>query len=333
MKAFTDQDLLEFFSAAARDYDVRVPIRLQDGTRALGTPEEGTLSLCGGPLPQKITAAFFPQFEAIMSGDSNRLQMQPPVAKPLFVAGWTAADLDCLEFVDEFFGAYYRDTVYFNKRDGAVIIGVTGWCGDNGEFQRIAGGQCDFELIGTEQRYVAIPYSDRGRGLVSAIPGGRKIEDSILDELVEKSSGLADDDQRVLQAASRLLLDGKVPEVFWQRIANRCIACTACNLACPTCTCFDVFDLATVDSGVSRWRLWDSCQLDGFAREASGCNPMGEERLRTQRRIHHKLAADVIRWGHITCYLCGRCDKVCPTGIGMTAVCREMVQEYGKDEI
>jgi L-lactate utilization protein LutB len=67
-------------------------------------------------------------------------------------------------------------------------------------------------------------------------------------------------------------------------------------------------------------------------REASGHNPMGEERVRTHRRIHHKLAADVKRWGHITCYLCGRCDRVCPTGIGIVAVCREMVEEYGNDE-
>ena len=59
---------------------------------------------------------------------------------------------------------------------------------------------------------------------------------------------------------------------------------------------------------------------------------MAEERVRTHRRIHHKLAADVMRWGHITCFLCGRCDRVCPTGIGIVSVCREMVETYGKDD-
>ncbi len=332
MKAFADHDLREFFQAAARDCDVLVPIRLHDGTRALGRPGDGVLSLCGGPLPQKMTAAFFPQYEAIMKIDGNHVQMQPPVAKPLLVAGWTAADLDCLAFIDEFFAAHYRDAVYFNKRDGAVTVGVSGWCGANGELQRIAGGKCDFELIRLERRYVARPYSDKGRELVGAIPGGEEVEDSVLNGLIEASDRLVEDGRQVLQAASRLLLEGKVPEAFWQKIADRCIACTACNLACPTCTCFDVFDQATTNNGVQRWRMWDSCQLDGFAREASGYNPMGEERVRTQRRIHHKLAADVIRWGHVTCYLCGRCDRVCPTGIGMVAVCREMVEQYGMDE-
>ena len=30
-----------------------------------------------------------------------------------------------------------------------------------------------------------------------------------------------------------------------------------------------------------------------------------------------------------SCYLCGRCDRVCPTGIGIKAVCREMLDQYG----
>ncbi len=64
-------------------------------------------------------------------------------------------------------------------------------------------------------------------------------------------------------------------------------------------------------------------------REASGHNPMGEEHIRTRRRIHHKLAADPTRWGRISCFLCGRCDEVCPTGIGIKAVAREMVRRYG----
>ena len=117
-----------------------------------------------------------------------------------------------------------------------------------------------------------------------------------------------------------------MPDAFWEQLANRCIACTSCNLVCPTCTCFDVFDRKDEDRD-ERWRMWDSCQLDGFMREASGHNPMGKEAVRTRRRIHHKLGADPRRWGQITCMLCGRCDDACPTGIGIKAVCREMVEQ------
>ena len=119
-----------------------------------------------------------------------------------------------------------------------------------------------------------------------------------------------------------------VPDSFWAEIGDRCIACTGCNLACPTCTCFGMQDWRS-SREVERSRMWDSCQLDGFMREASGHNPLGTEALRTRRRIHHKLAADPVRWGEISCFVCGRCDDVCPTGIGIVAVARELVARFG----
>jgi ferredoxin len=331
MKALTDRQLGTFFREAARDFDVRVPVRLYDGTRSLGTLDEGALALCGGALPGKITAVFFPQLEWLLHIDEERVQTPASTARPLLVAGWTAADLECLEFVDRFFAANYRDSVYFSKREGAVLVAVSGECGSNGAVQRIAGGNCDIELIRTDHSYAVQAYSEKGQELLATMPGANVSKDKIAP-LIAASEKLPQDDFQIVQKASELLLADKVPAEFWQRIAARCIACTACNLACPTCTCFDVFDRATSHNGTRRWRLWDSCQLDGFMREASGHNPLGEEGLRTQRRIHHKLAADVKRWGHMTCYLCGRCDRVCPTGIGIVAVCREMVEEYGSHD-
>ena len=65
-----------------------------------------------------------------------------------------------------------------------------------------------------------------------------------------------------------------------------------------------------------------------YERYFTACG-FGTEALRTRRRIHHKLAADPERWGEISCFRCGRCDAVCPTGIGIFAVAREMVARYG----
>jgi len=328
VKALTLQELEAFFRSLESDWDVRVPVRLHDGTRALGRLDEGPLALAGGRLPRKPTEAFFPQMEQVLTAGPDGVVMQGPPAKPLFVVGFTAQDADCLEFIDRFFSAEYRDDVYFNKRYGAVVVCVSGRCGEDGEFLRIAGGKCDVELIYNGWRYLAAGYSLAGKALVERMPDGAEAPAEALAELQGLSDALPTDDQDLLQAASKLLLAEKVPEEFWQDVADRCIACTSCNLVCPTCTCFDVLD-CTVGDSVQRWRLWDSCQLDGFMREASGHNPMGAEHQRTRRRIHHKLAADVTRWGHVTCYLCGRCDEACPTGIGIKAVCREMVEKYG----
>jgi formate hydrogenlyase subunit 6/NADH:ubiquinone oxidoreductase subunit I len=132
--------------------------------------------------------------------------------------------------------------------------------------------------------------------------------------------------------ASGLLRADLVPDAFWSEIGDRCIACTRCNMVCPTCTCFGVEDWRGAGQ-VERSRKWDSCQLEGFMREASGHNPMGSQALRTRRRIHHKLAVDPARWGVISCFRCGRCDAVCPTGIEIMAVARELVSRYHSDVV
>jgi len=329
VKAFSVEELDAFFRSLEADYDVRVPVSRHDGTRTLGVPGDGPLALAGGVVPSRITNVFFPHLEAVLAVRDGGTTMPSPLAKPLFVAGLTAQDADCLEFVDQFFAAGLPDDLYRRRRSGAVVACVSGRCGAGGEFLKIARGKCDLELVGDGRKYILAAYSDAGKALAGKLPGGEPVANDALAKLIEESDALPADDLHVLQTASKLLLENKVPDEFWQKIANRCIACTSCNLACPSCTCFDVFDRKAADGIVERWRLWDSCQLDGFQREASGHNPMGAQRQRTHRRIHHRLAADVIKWGHITCYLCGRCDMVCPTGIGIKAVCRELVQEYG----
>jgi len=135
------------------------------------------------------------------------------------------------------------------------------------------------------------------------------------------------DDLLILQA-SRILHEQELPESFWDEIGTYCIQCTGCNLVCPTCTCFGIQDWRYAKR-VERIRMWDSCQLTGFMQEAGGHSPLDTDALRTRRRIHHKLAADPVRWGEISCFVCGRCDTTCPSGIGIIAVAREIVTRFG----
>jgi ferredoxin len=327
MNALTLPELEAFLYSLEADYELRVPVRLLDGTRALGRLVDGPLALRGGALPRKPTELFFGQHEKLFDAlPDGRYRLPVAPQKPLCVVGLTAADLNCLEFVDRFFTSGLADDLYLAKRRGAVILGLTGRCGAGGELLRLAGGKCDLELVADGERFIVVPYSPSGQALARRMNCAESA--ASLAELQQASDRLSDESDELLGRASALLRSGQVPDAFWAEIGERCIACTGCNLVCPTCTCFGVQDWSYPDR-VERSRLWDSCQLDGFMREASGHNPLGTEGLRTWRRIHHKLAADVKRWGHRTCFLCGRCDAACPTGIGIVAVCRELVARFG----
>jgi len=327
MKAFSLTELKSSLKSLESDFDVRVPIALHDGTRTLGSIDSGELHLAGGTLPTKPVSLFFPQIDCIMTVEDDSINMQHPVEKPLLIVGFTAEDADCLEFTDKFFSSGYYDNIYFNKREDAMIGVISGHCGENGNIMKLSSGNCDFELICNEKKYIAVAHSQPGKNLLQKFTGGVEVKDSIYKNLKKETKNLSADNKKLIDKASKLLLDGAVPEQFWQEIASRCIACTACNLVCPTCTCFEVFDTKR-DKLIERYRMWDSCQFDSFMREASGHNPMNNEHIRTRRRIHHKLGADVTHWGSVTCFLCGRCDDACPSDIGIISVCREMIELY-----
>ncbi len=324
MKILDSSGLAAFLATVAKEFNLILPVIAAGGCRIFGTLQTGTAALRGGALPAKPTASFFPQEEEIYR--EGAAVAERPTKKGLFI-GFTPKDLLCLKFTDRFFGDGFRDDIYFARREGAIIAAVSGYTGCDGAFLPPALGDCDLEFIFDGTNWIINPYSEAGRAVAALTPCDAP--NDALSEVLAKAAAYVDDEAAIVKRASQLLMANLVPDSFWEEIAASCILCTGCNLVCPTCTCFGVRDWRD-ETGFSRSRMWDSCQLDGFAREAGGHNPLGTEALRTRRRIHHKLAADLTKWGETGCFTCGRCDAVCPTGIGIVAVARKMVARFGR---
>ncbi len=325
MKILTPNKVDSFFQLLTQKWDVRLPIVLTDGTRVISSLGDGSIALHGGAVSSKPTAAFFPQHSSVFISVNGLIQEQTTPGLPIFVLGFTDRDLECLRFIDRFFANGLRDDIYFTLRSNAVVAGISGYCGVNGALLQPSSGNCDLEFFWDGCRWLIIPYSGAGNEIVADLPDSAPPE--AIEAFKKASTALPDENEKILRQASELLRADRVPDSFWSEIGDRCISCTGCNLACPTCTCFGVQDWRSSKT-IERSRMWDSCQLDGFMREASGHNPLGTEALRTRRRIHHKLAADPEKWGDISCFLCGRCDKACPTGIGILAVAKELVARF-----
>lgn len=325
LKTLDLASLHQLLSAIAAKFELRVPVEPAPGMRLLAPWPVAELSLSGPPLQPKPTASFFPQTQTLMTLNADgSVKLPSPPKRPLALFGLARADLQGIAFLDRFFDAPPADDVYQRLRHGALLIGLSGQCGNEGTFLPLAAGNCDFELIAQGEGWLGWAHTPRGEAWLQGLPAG---DETLLDALLRKSAQQGAERQQLLQRAAALLEQERVPEEFWSEIASRCILCSGCNLVCPTCNCFCVEDQVR-GAAVERRRVWDSCQLDAFMREASGHNPLGTEALRTRRRIFHKLVADPQRWGELGCVACGRCDQACPTGIGIFAICEQLLARY-----
>ena len=108
------------------------------------------------------------------------------------------------------------------------------------------------------------------------------------------------------------LLRRSFHNVLWDERADKCLSCGGCNLVCPTCYCFDVKD--EVDLSLKegrRYRVWDGCVLEDFAKVGSGENFRERRAQRYRHRFYRKGMYLYDKYGHIACVGCGRCASAC----------------------
>ncbi|MFC2036868.1 4Fe-4S dicluster domain-containing protein [Chloroflexota bacterium] len=208
------------------------------------------------------------------------------------------------------------DTYYAERRAKTALIGLACphlwddcFCTSLGGAPDDA-SDMDLMLYEVESGYLIREITEQGTALLDALV----CEET--DRSPPESDRSSDEQVPVLPPeAWGALFD----DVYWQRLADRCLSCHACTYVCSTCRCFDVRD-DTISAGagyahIERLRAWDSCMASAYRRIAGGHNPRPSKAQRLRNRYYCKFCYSPLDFGTVACVGCGRCIDVCPVGI------------------
>ena len=114
----------------------------------------------------------------------------------------------------------------------------------------------------------------------------------------------------------------------WEDLNRRCVGCGNCTTVCPTCYCFNILDEINLDFNTGfRWRQWDSCQNEDFAKVAGGENFRKPRGSRQRHRYMRKFNYPVEKFSRYFCTGCGRCSRFCMAKINLKETINTLVGE------
>ena len=256
--------------------------------------------------------------------DADAAAPRPP---RLALIGARSCDIHAISIQDRtFLDGPFADPDYARRRQDVFVVAVQ--CGE-------PGGTCfcasmntgpratvGFDLALTElfdpHRFVVEAGTERGAALLERIrtvaAPARDVEDA--EAVVVKATASMG---RVMDTTDiKELLYKNLDHPRWDDVADRCLACTNCTLACPTCFCSTVEDVSDLSGDTAeRWRRWDSC----FTLDHSylhGGSVRSSNKARYRQWLTHKVASWIDQFGVSGCVGCGRCITWCPVGIDNT---------------
>ncbi len=235
-----------------------------------------------------------------------------------------ACDLSALRVLDLVFlhKNSHPDPYYAGLRKGLFVVAVnctyatsTCFCSTMGTGPEVKEG---YDLLITElsEGFLVEVGSEKGGEILEKVENK---SDAERRHFKEKAQRLGETEAMMRVHFEREGLPerlyGRMDSTYWEHIEKRCVACTSCTQACPTCFCFDILEKNQLDLKESqRVRVWDSCFSPSFA-TVHRFNLRQSVHSRYRQWLMHKFAYWVDQFDCFGCVGCGRCITWCPVGI------------------
>ncbi len=264
---------------------------------------------------------FFPHKEELFEFSGGKIKRTGKTRKQT-VFFMPKCDANAVHVLDKLLLEYPIDNEYRDRRENTFIVEIpckekeTCFCLDLG-FQDFA----DVKIINTKEGFVLAAKTKKGQELLKYKAVQKHTTECKQKTFTEQIKCMKKLDAKKLKDLMKYF-----ESEIWKKEAEKCLSCTACNIVCPTCTCFNITDdvlLSNTKTG-RRSREWAYCQLQNFTEVAGGHIFRKERDARLKHRIYHKLNYFKQQHGIQMCTGCGRCIAACPTGIDMTKIIKSL---------
>jgi len=315
------ENLTTFWSAVSRGRVTYAPQETEFGLRLRRVEDTSEVTFSPARAAEPLKGIFYEARGRILEYFGGEAPEPPEMA----ILDAKACDLRAMQDIDRVFLEDGEDPAYAAARRKAFI--VSGDCTEPLE-------TCFCVLMGLR------PYPESGFDLnLSPVDGGFVVEvgSSKGEAFVQENSGTFQDvseaqlkqrdarrrevlakfeEKKKLYPFAPSLHDAVKSQYeadIWKDLAEHCVECGACNLVCPNCYCFLLYDQRRGDR-YERVRVWDSCQYRGFGQEGGGANPRKFLYQRVRNRFFHKFVWFYENYGVYKCVGCGRCVEACMAG-------------------
>ena len=324
-----------FVSSMMQQYDVLGP-QFKDTQFAFGPithDRQLRLDYNTTVLPPK--KYLLPQEEVLFTFRTDTMSAIPVFdMRPRVILGMHTCDIHALKLLDAVFARDNPDPHYLKRRSNTLIVGIECLtpCDEHSFCKSMntlsASDGFDLHLIDLGEAYAVEVGTSAGEALLSKHAQTRA---ATRDDAALMNKVLSDKWPRFRyklefdssELPSLMAVSYKSP--VWIELEERCLACGSCNLVCPTCYCFNVQDDISLDGKTgARVRVWDSCQLDEFARVATGENFRKTRAQRQRHRFFRKGKYIPDMHGELGCVGCGRCARACLADITPVGVWNDL---------
>ena len=284
---------------------------------------------------------YFPQKERLINFNKKTLATEKAIKQieEFILFAVHTCDIAGIQCMDVVFRENPADPDYLVRKDKMTIIGLEcmhycdkyASCASMGN--NVPRGGYDLMMTDIGNSYILHINSEKGESLIKGCKFIKEALDQDLSRLEsareEKKKNFKEELNAPISQIHNIFKKASAADV-WEDVGKRCVACGNCTSVCPTCYCFDVVDELELDlTHGTRFRIWNSCQMDDFAKVAGGEDFRKGRNMRQRHRYFRKFKYPVDKFNRFFCTGCGRCTRACVAQISLVETVNSMISKAG----